>query len=61
MKILYRDISLDLSLKGIEIKGGEVFRSSKNENCIPVGSYKKDEPLKLPAYSITTVSLAADG
>jgi glucuronoarabinoxylan endo-1,4-beta-xylanase len=53
------DISLDLSLKGIEISGGEVFRSSKNESCISVGSYKKGEPLKLPAYSITTVSLVA--
>jgi glucuronoarabinoxylan endo-1,4-beta-xylanase len=53
------DISLALSLKGVDICGGEVFRSSKNENCVSVGSYRKDEPLKLPAYSITTVSLVA--
>jgi glucuronoarabinoxylan endo-1,4-beta-xylanase len=53
------DISLDLCLKGIDVCGGEIFRSSKNENCISVGSYKKGEPLKLSAYSITTVSIVA--
>ena len=53
------DITLNFSLKGFSISKGEVYRSSKTEKCVHVGSYKGSGPLKLPANSITTLALSA--
>jgi len=53
------DITLNLSLKGFSISKGEVYRSSRTEKCLYIGSYKGSGPLKLPANSITTVVLSA--
>lgn len=53
------DITLNLSLKGISISKGEVYRSSESEKCVNLGSFKAGEPLKLPAKSITTLALSA--
>jgi glucuronoarabinoxylan endo-1,4-beta-xylanase len=55
------DISLDFSFKGFSISKGEVYRSSRTEKCLYVGSYKGSGPLKLPANSITTLVLSAGG
>ena len=55
------DISLDLSIKGFSISRGEVYRSSQTENCVHTGSYNRQAPLKLPANSVTTLSLSASG
>jgi len=52
------DITLNLSLKGFSASEGEVYRSSELEKCVNVGSFKADEPLKLPAKSITTLVLS---
>ncbi|MDD5064176.1 MAG: carbohydrate binding domain-containing protein [Phycisphaerae bacterium] len=53
------DITLNFSLKGSAVSKGDVYRSSEKENCVKIGSFKKGEPLKLPANSITTVALSA--
>jgi glucuronoarabinoxylan endo-1,4-beta-xylanase len=53
------DITLNFSLKGFSISKGEVYRSSQAEKCLYVGSYKRNNPLKLPANSITTLVLSA--
>jgi glucuronoarabinoxylan endo-1,4-beta-xylanase len=55
------DISLDFSFKGFSISKGEVYRSSETEKCVHTGSYNGNKPLKLPANSITTLSLSAGG
>ncbi|MGA2914598.1 MAG: carbohydrate binding domain-containing protein [Sedimentisphaerales bacterium] len=52
------DITLNNSFKGFKISKGEIFRSSEKEKCAKVGNFKENEPLKLPAYSITTLSLS---
>lgn len=51
------EISLDLSVKNFSISKGEIYRSSQNEKCVLVGNYNKKAALKLPAYSVTTLSL----
>jgi O-glycosyl hydrolase len=53
------DIALGLSIKDFKVAKGDIYRSSKKENCLRVGAYDKDAPLKLPAYSVTTLSLTA--
>jgi glucuronoarabinoxylan endo-1,4-beta-xylanase len=55
------EISLDLSFKNISISRGEIYRSAKDEHCALVGSYNAKAPLKIPAYSITTISLTTGG
>ncbi len=52
------DITLNLSLKGMAVSKGEIYRSSEKENCVNVGSFNAGEPLKLPAKSITTLVLS---
>jgi glucuronoarabinoxylan endo-1,4-beta-xylanase len=54
------DITLNFVLKGSAMLQGEVYRSSEKENCVPVGSCKVGEALKLPANSITTLVLQVD-
>ncbi len=53
------DITLNFSLKGISISKGEIYRSSESEKCAHIGSFKAGNPLKLPANSITTLTLSA--
>jgi glucuronoarabinoxylan endo-1,4-beta-xylanase len=53
------DISINFSLKGFSISKGEVYRSSRTEKCLYAGSFKGSSPLKLPANTITTLSLSA--
>ena len=53
------DIALDCSFKGFSASKGEIYRSSQTEKCVNVGIYKENEPLKLPANSITTLVLSA--
>jgi glucuronoarabinoxylan endo-1,4-beta-xylanase len=53
------DISLNLSIKNFSISQGEIYRSSQTENCVRVGSYKKNSTLKIPANSISTMILAS--
>jgi glucuronoarabinoxylan endo-1,4-beta-xylanase len=53
------DISINFSLNGFSISKGEVYRSSRTEKCLYVGSFKGSSPLKLPANSITTLVLSA--
>ncbi|MCJ7778738.1 MAG: carbohydrate binding domain-containing protein, partial [Sedimentisphaerales bacterium] len=55
------DITLNFSLKGFSISKGDFYRSSESEKCVRVGSYNGSEPLKLPANSITTLALSANG
>lgn len=55
------DISLDLSIKDFFVSKGDVYRSSQTQNCVRVGSYNGKAPLKLPANSVTTLSLATSG
>jgi glucuronoarabinoxylan endo-1,4-beta-xylanase len=52
------DITFNFSLKGLSPSEGEFYRSSESEKCVRIGSYKKSEPLKLPANSITTLALS---
>jgi glucuronoarabinoxylan endo-1,4-beta-xylanase len=52
------DISLELSVKGFFLSDGEIYRSSQTENCVRVGRYNGEASLKLPASSVTTVSLS---
>ncbi len=54
-------ISLDLAIKNFSIAKGDVYRSSQTENCVRVGSYNKQAPLKLPANSVITLSLSVTG
>jgi glucuronoarabinoxylan endo-1,4-beta-xylanase len=51
------DITLDISIKGISISKGEVYRSSKKENCVLAGNYNGKGLLKIPGNSVTTVLL----
>ena len=55
------DIELKIALENFSISKGEVYRSSKTEKCAKVGSYDGSGPLKLPAYSVTTLSLSSGG
>ena len=55
------DISLDLSIKGISISKGEIYRSSQKENCVLAGDYNRKELLRIPKSSVTTLSLFAKG
>ncbi len=52
------DITLGLVFKDFSVSKGEIYRSSETENCVRVGSYK-GQALKLPANSVTTLSLNA--
>jgi hypothetical protein len=45
----------------IIIGGGEAYRSSQTEGCVRVRGYEGHGPLKLPARSITTLSLSRGG
>ena len=51
------DVTLSLALKGFPVGGGEAYRSSQTEECVRVRGYEGHGPLKLPAKSITTLSL----
>jgi len=51
------EIAGDLSFKDFSIAKGQITRSSKNEKCVLIGDYKANEPLKLPANSITTLTI----
>jgi O-glycosyl hydrolase len=53
------DISLNLSIKDFSISKGEIYRSSQKENCVLAGNYNKKAPLKIPANSVTTLSLTS--
>ncbi|MGD1046319.1 MAG: carbohydrate binding domain-containing protein [Bacteroidota bacterium] len=53
------NISLDLSIKNISISKGEIYRSSQNENCALIGNYNEQGSLKIPANSVTTLSLVS--
>jgi O-glycosyl hydrolase len=52
------EISLETSFKGFSVSKGEVYRTSETEECDNVGGYDKVKPLKLPAKSITTLTLS---
>jgi hypothetical protein len=56
------DITTNLSLKGFTASKGDFYRSSEQEKCVNVGSFKAGELLfwQLPANSITTLALSAD-
>jgi glucuronoarabinoxylan endo-1,4-beta-xylanase len=56
------DIAVNLSLKGFTASKGDFYRSSEQEKCANVGSFKTGELLfwQLPANSITTLALSAD-
>ncbi len=56
-----KDISLNLSVKGISVSEGEIFRSSQKEKCVLAGSYNGKELMKIPKSSVTTLSLVAKG
>lgn len=51
------DITSELCFKNFSASKGEIYRSSRTEKCVKVGDYKENEPLKLPANSITTLVL----
>jgi len=53
------NISLKLSLKDFPIAKGSIYRSSAKENCALVGSYNGKSALKIPANSVTTLSLTS--
>jgi glucuronoarabinoxylan endo-1,4-beta-xylanase len=53
------NIFLNLSIKNFSISKGEIYRSSQKENCVLVGNYNKRIPLKIPANSVTTLSLTS--
>lgn len=55
------DITLNLSIKGISLSKGEIYRSGKNENCVLAGNYDGKELLKIPKSSVTTLSLSDKG
>lgn len=51
------DIELDLSLNGFSFDRGDIYRTSRTENCAFAGYFTESKSLPLPAKSITTVSL----
>jgi len=51
------NISFKLSIKDFPVAKGEIYRSSAKENCILIGKYNGKAPLKIPANSVTTLSL----
>jgi hypothetical protein len=55
------DVTLIISLKGGAAWKGEAYRSSQREECVHVPGYEGHGPLRLPARSITTLSLARGG
>jgi len=52
------DITLDLSIPNIEIEMGKVYRSSQTENCVLTGFFDGNAPLRVPANSVTTLSMS---
>jgi len=52
------DVTLTLFLKGRAARKGEAYRSSQTEKSVRVPGYAGHGSLKLPARSITTVSLS---
>jgi glucuronoarabinoxylan endo-1,4-beta-xylanase len=55
------DISLKLAVKNFPVSRGDVYRSSRAENCVRAGGFSKNTALKIPANSVTTLSLSARG
>ncbi|MBN2372121.1 MAG: carbohydrate binding domain-containing protein [Vicinamibacteria bacterium] len=53
------EVALTLSLDGFSASRGEAYRSSETEECVRVEGFTGSGPVKLPAKSITTLSLAA--
>lgn len=53
------DIELDLDFME-QIVYGDIYRTSREENCALVGNYYGEAPLMLPAESITTLALTAE-
>jgi glucuronoarabinoxylan endo-1,4-beta-xylanase len=51
------NISFNLSIKNFPIAKGAIYRSSSKENCALIGSYNGKSPLKIPANSVTTLSV----
>ncbi|HEX9935305.1 MAG TPA: carbohydrate binding domain-containing protein [bacterium] len=51
------DISLQLKVKNFPVFKGDIYRSSETENCAFIGQYDKKAMLKVPANSVTTLSL----
>jgi len=51
------NIPFKLSIKDFKIGKGEIYRSSAKENCALIGSYNGKASLKIPANSVTTLSL----
>jgi glucuronoarabinoxylan endo-1,4-beta-xylanase len=58
---LETDVTLTLSLKDGAAWKGEAYRSSQAEQCLRVRGYAGHGPLRLPARSITTLSLSRGG
>lgn len=54
------DITLAFSLKGFSASKGAIYRSSRTQNCVYFGNCNEPGPLKLPAYSITTLVFCAE-
>ncbi len=52
------EITFDCSVKGFDVANGEVYRTSRTENCANVGSYSGGGPLVLPVSSVTTVVMS---
>ena len=51
-------IQLDVnSLGDFNAAGGEIYRTSRTENCALVGNFENGTPLALPGKSITTVAM----
>jgi len=54
------DITFAFSIKGFSSSKGEIYRSSRTQNCVYFGNCNEPGPLKLPANSITTLVLSTD-
>jgi len=52
------NITLGLDFNDFSVSKGEIYRSSETENCVRAGIYK-EQALKLPANSVTTMTLTA--
>jgi glucuronoarabinoxylan endo-1,4-beta-xylanase len=53
------DISLNLAIKNFTASKGEIYRSSRTENCVFAGNYDENGLLKIPRNSVTTLVLFA--
>jgi glucuronoarabinoxylan endo-1,4-beta-xylanase len=51
------NISFKLSIKDFPIAKGSIYRSSAIENCALIGNYNGKSALKIPANSVTTLSM----